>query len=104
MVQGNSRNQEYNHALMEQGEQAALMDTLIRPIVDRMIRDKVIHLTNVYRAGDADFNTLLGKVAEISALDMLLRDLEAEQRQGIIAREKELGNATQEADSSFDDS
>jgi len=88
---------------MEQGEQAAIMDTLVRPIIDRMIRDKVINLTAIYRSGEADFNTLLGRVAEISALDMLLHELDARQRQGIIARGKELGNAAKEADPSLDD-
>lgn len=79
---------------MEAGQDAAIVENFIRPIIDGIIRDRVLALTNLYRSNDTDHDQLLGRVAEISALRGLIEELESRQRQGIIARNRELGDAT----------
>jgi hypothetical protein len=78
---------------MERGSNAAIAESVIRPIINREVEQKIQYMVNTYRSGDLDAEEMLGIAAEISALMMLLSHLETDQRRGIIAREKELGDA-----------
>jgi hypothetical protein len=86
--------QEHNHQLMQEGEQAVAIRGLIEEFVQDRVRNEVVAMIAMYRNGDTHHDKLVGKVAEIAALESLLSDLNTIQQRGIVARNKEIRNAT----------
>lgn len=74
---------------IEQGKQAVMAAAFIlEPIMQR--RDLILkRLIMAYRAGKADHDTMLGGIAEITALDNLVTELNNVQTQGEIASQQE---------------
>lgn len=65
---------------------------ILEPIMES--QNKVLRkLINAYRAGKADHDTILGGIAEITALDNLITELNNAQTQGEAAAEQEFNNA-----------
>lgn len=85
--------QERNHQLMQEGEQAVLIRGVIEPFIHETIRDDLKLLISMYRNGDTAHDKLVGKIAEIAALEKLLSDLDSKQVRGNVARAKEINNA-----------
>ena len=77
---------------MDAGRDAALVSSVVVPLINGRITTYVQQLAGMYRGGQVNHDMLLGKVAEITAMLNLIADLEGAQRQGDIAAEKELGD------------
>ena len=77
---------------MDAGRDAALVSSVIVPLINSRITTYIQQLAGLYRGGQLGHDMLLGKVAEITAMLNLIADLEGAQRQGDIAAEKELGD------------
>lgn len=70
---------------------AATLAFLQAPILE--LREQTItHLINSYRAGKTEHDRLVGAVAELTALDNIIRRMENLQRQGEISAEMEFKN------------
>lgn len=78
--------------IIEEGRQAVQVAAYIsEPIKE--YREKVVKdLVNRYRSEDTGHDRLVGGIAEISALDSLMSNLENKARLGNVAAEKEYKN------------
>jgi hypothetical protein len=85
-------NHQERHAAIQRGVEAAQtlagLEGVVREHQDHLVQE----LVALYRSGRIEHDTLLGKVAEIHALETLISELESRQRRGIVARDQELGN------------
>lgn len=74
---------------IERGKQAVMAASFIlEPIMES--REKVLRkLIAAYRSGKADHDLLLGGIAEMTALDNLITELNNAQTQGELAAEQE---------------
>lgn len=77
---------------IERGKQANMAASFIlEPILES--QQKVLQkMISAYRAGKADHGTLLGGIAEMTALDNLITELNNAQTQGEAALKQEFGN------------
>lgn len=74
---------------IERGRQAVQAASFIMEPIMRS-RERVLRkLINAYRSGEASHDLLLGGIAEITALDTLIIELNHVQTQGEIAAEQE---------------
>ncbi len=83
--------QQRNIELIEAGREATLVRAAIKSVVDEQVTVAVSHLMSMYRQGSIDHDMLVGKVAEITAMDNLLAELESRERRAETAAQKELG-------------
>ena len=84
--------QERDMELIEDAIEARTVEAAIKETVDEMMRVTVTKLMHIYRAGKIDHDMLVGGVAELTALDNLMSNLESKQVRGIAASQKEYGN------------
>lgn len=77
---------------IQAGQEANLVGQIVKPYIEDAISQKVKLLTANYRAREFDFPLMLGLVAEISALQALISNLENTVNQGYIAADKEFTN------------
>lgn len=85
--------QERDMELIEEAMEARTVEAAIKDVVDEAMRQGVTKLMYIYRDGNIDHDMLVGAVAEIAALDKLMSDLESKQMRGVVAAQKEYGNA-----------
>lgn len=78
---------------MARGREAGVVDALVRPIILEKVSQIVLQMCAYYRGGTLTNDYSRGKIAEISALQDLISQLDSEQRQGDAAAQKEMGNA-----------
>lgn len=78
---------------IEEGQRATMIAGAIRQHVDDQMRAHVTSLIYIYRQGKIDHDLLVGKVAEIAALEGLMSSLENAVLRGHVAANKEYGNA-----------
>lgn len=84
--------QQQNIERIEAGREATFVRGAIQGIVDDQIRTSVVHLVSMYRQGGIDHDMLVGKVAEIAALESLMAELDSRERRAEVAIEREFGN------------
>lgn len=85
---------------IEQGRNATLVESVVKPHVAEQIDLKVGYMINSYRSGDLDGDEAVCLVAEMSALRGMMEELESRQRRGYLAAEKEYGDGEKAEDSS----
>lgn len=78
---------------IERGRAAAIAEALVGDIIDEHVNMCVSHLIQMYRGGDINHDQMVGKVAEMAAMQHLSTELESRQRQGNMAAQREYGNA-----------
>jgi|SRR5262245_48575840 len=83
-----------NLEAMQRADEAAAVRGVISGFVNEQVWACLNHLVANYRGGTLSHDTMLGKVAEISALTSLVDALDGSMRAGETAREKEFGNGT----------
>lgn len=74
---------------IERGRQASQAAAFILEPIQESQNKVLRRLISAYRAGKADHDTLLGGIAEITALDSLMTELNNAQVQGEAAAEQE---------------
>jgi len=85
--------QERDIELMEDAAEARSVEAAIKAVVDEQMRIGVTKLMSIYRQGKIDHDMLVGGVAALAALDDLMSNLESKQMRGVVASQKEYGNA-----------
>lgn len=78
---------------MQAGREANAIAGMLGRYIDDRIAVTMTRMAGLYRAGQADFPTLLGHTAQIACLLDIISDLQNRARRGSVAAEKELGNA-----------
>jgi len=79
---------------MEDGREASIVASIVVPLINTRITNYVQQLAAMYRGGQYNHDSLLGKVAEITAMLNLIADLESKQRRGDVAAQKEMGDGS----------
>jgi hypothetical protein len=87
--------QEANLSAIEEGIRAVAVAGAISDVIEDTIRVHVTSLIAMYRQGGIDHDMLIGKVAEIAAMEALLSNLESKARRGDAAANREYNNGTQ---------
>jgi hypothetical protein len=82
-------NQHLNIETIEDGHRAVAVAGYIRETVDDQMRMHVTGLISIYRNGKIDHDQLVGKVAEIAALEGLMSELENRAQRGVAAANRE---------------
>jgi hypothetical protein len=80
-----------NMEKIAQGKAAALAETVVGDLVEDHVNMCLGHLVQMYRSGDINHDVMIGKVAEIAAMQGLISELETRQRLGHMAYTKEVG-------------
>jgi len=91
-----SNGQRFNLEKIERGRDASLMGGIVKPYIDEKVTIQIRRLVQLYRGGQYTHDMLVGGIAHIAGLLMLLEDLEAIYRQGVVASEKEFGDGRAE--------
>jgi hypothetical protein len=86
-----SKSQERNLDDMERGHTAGLIHAEFRLLLEEQVGQKLLLLVNHYRAETMSHDFMVGKIGEITAIHDILNELEVRERQGISARQRELG-------------
>lgn len=87
-------NQQDNEHKIERGREAAYIESVIRPFIHARTETIVNKMVTSFRGGKTDHDRLVGYAAQITALHDLISDLEGTQRQGIIASDREMNDAS----------
>jgi hypothetical protein len=87
---------EDNQIDMEEGRNAALVQSIVKPFIDEQLKNAMTMMVNEYRAGNTSHDMLVGKVAEMKALMGLMSSLDTVQRLGISAMKREYGNGKED--------
>ena len=77
---------------IEEGKLAAAAIAYLGAPVWEARENLVNHLIHMYRSGETSHDRLVGAIAELSALDRLMRNLGTVQRRGEVAAAKEFKN------------
>jgi hypothetical protein len=94
-----SRQQARNLELIDKGRMALAVKAAAMDMIEDMMRVKVEQLISTYRnhlVGDPPFAQIYGKVAELTALSDLVREIEAAEERAEHAMAKEIANAPQD--------
>lgn len=84
---------QHNIDTIEDGQRAVAVAGYIREEVDNQVRMHVTSLIAIYRQGKIDHDLLIGKVAEIAALEGLMSELENRAMRGVAATNREYNSA-----------
>jgi hypothetical protein len=84
--------QAVNLEVMQRADEANALRGLLDARVGDSVRSIIGHLVAHYRSGAVVHDTLVGKVAEISALMALMASFDADVRAGDAARDREFGD------------
>jgi hypothetical protein len=76
---------------MEDGMNAAVIASIVTPYIQDRITSTVSFLTQAYRGQQLTHDIMLGSIAQISALQDIISNLESTQRQSELAAKRELG-------------
>lgn len=79
---------EYDEGLIQEGRDAAIVESVVKPYVGEQIDRKITHLVSLYRSGDLTGDAAVNAVAEISALRGMIEELESRQHRGYVATER----------------
>lgn len=88
--------QEMRHASMQQGRDATVIASLVKPYLDERLSRLIAKLASLYRSGQTDFPALLGTTAQITFCLDMMSDLEGRVRKGSLAAQQEFGQARSE--------
>lgn len=77
---------------IERGKQASVAAAFVLEPIQELQNKTLRKLISAYRAGKADHDTLLGGIAEITALDNIITELGNAQIQGEAAANQEFGH------------
>lgn len=77
---------------IEQGRQAAAAAAYLSEPVREAQADTLKKLIQMYTSGDTAHDKIVGAVAELAALDRLIKKLENTQQRGNVAQEQEFGH------------
>jgi hypothetical protein len=94
--------QERNLSDIADGAMATQLFHALQDVVDDQQRICAQSLVAMYRQGGIDHDMMVGKVAEMAALQTLMSNLEAKQQRGYVAAQKEFGDG-EEAAAQFPD-
>lgn len=78
---------------IEDGRDAVLIKGMISPYIYDRVNLIIRSMVSNYRGGSADYVTLVGSIAEISGLYYLLDNLDAQERRGNVAMERQNAQA-----------
>lgn len=81
-----------NMEKVERGRSASLAEQVVGELVEDHVNMCLAHLVQMYRSGDINHDAMIGKVAEIAAMQGLISELETRQRVGNIALNKEMNS------------
>ncbi len=84
--------QEARHAAMQRATDAGTLMALAGPVIQEQIDATISLLVGNYRGEKIDHDLMVGKIAEISALQGLLSSLESLIRKGEYAMEQEIND------------
>lgn len=76
---------------IQQGKAATLVESVLGDLVQDHVDLCVNKLVQEYRSGEIRHDALVGLVAEISAMQTLMTNIETKQRLGEVAAEREFG-------------
>jgi hypothetical protein len=82
---------EVNMEKITQGRAATVAEAVVGELVEDHVNMCLGHLVQMYRSGDINHDAMIGKVAEIAAMQGLISELETRQRLGNMAATKEMG-------------
>jgi hypothetical protein len=77
---------------MEAGNVASTIESIVAPYVGEVMTRKVKLLTGAYRSDTLTHDKMVGMIAEISAMECLISDLQNAQQQGVVASQQEYGD------------
>lgn len=89
--------QEANIETIEDGRRATVVAGAIREVVDEQMRANITLLMAMYRGGKIDHDAMVGKIAECTALDDLMSNLETRGLRGDIAANREFNDAKKQS-------
>lgn len=81
--------QEHDIEKIEEGREAILARAAVRQLIDDQMRVAITLMIAEYRGGDIRHDFVIGKVAELAALEGLLAEFDAREQRGIVAANRE---------------